>query len=82
MYHKVKEQPYMTKNEAAECYPDMYTLMQRDNRDMYDPAGTVLYIGDDFDELFSLMINSNIPLGLVIEGLNHQHSLGGIVIGE
>jgi hypothetical protein len=45
--------------------------------------GTILYIGDDDDELFSLITKFDDPyLCGVVEGLNHQWSLGGIVVGE
>ena len=82
MYKKVEGNPHMTMHEASEYFPDSYILMQRDNRDIFDPAGSILYVGDDYDELFSLMMDTDTPLGLVIEGLNHQRSLGGIVVGE
>ena len=82
MYWKVEEDLHMTRSEVVERYPDNYVLIQRDNRDMYDPAGKVLYLGDNFDELFSLMMKTDVPLGLVVEGLNHQRSLGGIAVGE
>jgi hypothetical protein len=77
MYKKVEGNPYMTMHEASERYPDNYVLMRRDNKDIYDPAGILPYIGDNYDELFSLMMESDVPLGLVVEGLNHQRSLGG-----
>ena len=82
MYSRVEENLHMTRSEVSERYPDSYILMQRDNRDLFDPAGNILFIGDNYDELFSLMMRSDIPLGLVVEGLNHQYSLGGIVVGE
>ena len=82
MYKKIEPIPRMTRNEASERYPDNYILIQRDSRDIFDPVGNVLYIGDNYDELFSLMMDSDVPLGLVVEGLNHQRSLGGIVVGE
>ena len=82
MYKKVEGSPHMTMHKASEYYPDSFVLMQMDNRDIFDPAGIVLYQGDNYDELFSLMMNEEIPLGLVVEGLNHQRSLGGIVVGE
>jgi hypothetical protein len=82
MYIKIEPALRMTRNEASERYPDKYILLQRDNRDMFDPIGIVLYIGDNYDELFSLMMNFDVPLGLVVEGLNHQRSLGGIAVGE
>ena len=81
MYKKIIECPHMTMHEASECYPDNYILMQRDNRDIFNPSGIILYIGDNYDELYSLMMKINVPLGLVFEGLNHQRSLGGVVVG-
>jgi hypothetical protein len=78
MYRKVEDTPHMTMHEASERYPDNFILMQMDNRDIYDPAGIVLYLGDNYNELFSLMMKFDVPLGLVVEGLNHQRSLGGI----
>ena len=82
MYRKVEDTPHMTMHEASERYPDNFILMQMDNRDIYDPAGIVLYLGDNYNELFSLMMKFDVPLGLVVEGLNHQRSLGGIAVGE
>ena len=62
-------------HEASEQYPDNYILMQMDDRDIFDPAGIILYTGDSFDELFSLMVNNDVPLGLVVEGINYQRSI-------
>ena len=81
MYRVIEQSPHMTENEACLKYPDSYILMQRDNRDMFDAAGIVLYIGDDGDELFSLQVNLPVPLGVVIEGVHLQHSFGGLVVG-
>jgi hypothetical protein len=72
----------MTCNEVAERYPKDYILMQRDNRDLFDPAGVVLYVGDNFTELFGLQVDLDIPLGIVVEGSYHRCSLGGLVVGE
>ena len=82
MYQKIEGNPRMTRNEAAERYPDMFILMKRENRNTFDPVGLVLFIGDDFDELFSLQVDLPVPLGVVIEGVNLQRSLGGIVVGQ
>ena len=68
----------MSVNEASERYPDSYVLMQKESRDTFDPIGIVLYVGDCFDELFALQVNDDIPLGIVVEGLNHTRSLGGV----
>ena len=82
MYQRVDDSQRMSIHEASQLYPDSYILMQMDNREFFNPTGTVLYVGDDGDELFSVQVRSSIPLGLVVEGLNHQRSMGGIVVGE
>ena len=82
MYSRIDENPHMTMHEASELYPDSFILMQMDDRSLFNPSGIVLFVGDDGDELFSIQVNSNIQLGLVVEGLNHQRSLGGVVVGE
>ena len=82
MYKKLEPPPHMTRSEASRRYPDNYILMQRDNRDMYDPPGLVLYIGDNRNELFALQVDLKIPLGVVIEGINLMRSLGGFLVGE
>ena len=82
MYKAVKERLKMTENQASEHYPNSYILMQRDNRDTFDPVGIVLYVGDDFDELFSLQVDLPVNLGIVIEGVNisSRLTLGDLVI--
>ena len=82
MYSRVEGSPRMSRNEACLAYPDSYVLMQKVDRDMLDSIGLVLYVGDDGDELFSLQVNLPVPMGVVIEGINLQRSLGGIVVGE
>ena len=82
MHKEIKEKPRMTINEAMVLYPDNYILMQMDSRELSNTMGTVLYIGDNHSELFSMHANSKIPLGLVFEGVNLQRSLGGIAVGE
>ena len=82
MYRKVEGSPIMTRNEAMERYPDSYILMQKDkDNDLFDPAGIVLYIGDDGDELFSLQVKLPVRRGAVYEGINVQRNcLGGVVV--
>ena len=82
MYRKIENSPKTTMNLVSEQYPDSYILMQRDNRDTFDPLGTVLYIGDDFDELFSLQVDLPVSLGVVIEGINisNRLTLGDLVL--
>ena len=82
MYQRIENNQRMTMHEASERYPDSYILMQMDDRELFNPTGIVLYVGDNGDELFSVQVRSSIPLGLVVEGLNHQRSMGGIVVGE
>jgi len=84
MYEAVKGSPRMTQNQATEHYPDHYILMQQDNQyELYDPMGTVLYIGDDGDELFSLQVKLPVPRGCVNEGINIQkRCIGGVVVGN
>jgi hypothetical protein len=82
MYQKIESSMRMTESEATERYPDKYILMQMDNRDTFDPSGIVLYVGDDFDELFSLQIDLPVRLGVVIEGINisSRLTLGDLVV--
>jgi len=82
MYQRIEENRRMTENEACLQYPDHYILMQRDESDVFDPVGIVLFIGDNGDELFSLQVSLPVSHGVVIEGLNHRRSLGGIVVGN
>ena len=82
MYRKIEPTLRMTVNEASEKYPNEHILMQMDSKNLSNDMGTVLYVGDDGDELFSLVMKFNDPsLYRVIEGLNHLRSLGGIVVG-
>ena len=83
MYKKIEESSKMTANEACLKYPDDYILMKMDNRELFNPTGIVLYIGDDGDELFSIQVKLPVPLGVVIEGINisRRLSLGGLVVG-
>ena len=59
--------------------PDSYILVHRDS--MYDEMGTVLYVGDDMGELLTLRLSINEPFCGIVEGLNLQRSLGGVVVG-
>ena len=82
MYEKIEGNKRMTANEASELYPDSFIVMRMDNMDISSRIGTVLYIGDNDDELFSLVMKFEDPsLCGVVEGLNHRCSLGGIVVG-
>ena len=82
MYRKIEGSPHMTRNQAAEEYPNDYILMKRDNRDTFDPSGIILYVGDDFDELFSLQVDLPVRLGVVVEGINisRRLTLGDLVV--
>jgi hypothetical protein len=83
MYQKIEGNLRMTVNEASEKYPDSFVVIRRDNKDLSNMIGNILYVGDNFNELFSLISTFDDPsLCGVIEGLNHQCSLGGVVVGE
>ena len=79
MYQKVKEEPRMTDIEGSIRYPDSYIIMRRDNMD--SETGTVLYLGDNMGELISLAYTLEESFYGIVEGLNHQRSLGGVVVG-
>jgi len=82
MYRKIEPALQMTRNEATERYPNDYILIRwRNNHNPSDDIGTVLYVGDDDGELFSLVTKLNDPSCGVSEGLNLQRSLGGLVVG-
>ena len=82
MYRKIEPALRITANEASERYPDSYILMRMDSMNPSDDMGSVLYIGDDDDELFALLMKLDDPsICGVTEGLNHRRSLGGVVVG-
>jgi hypothetical protein len=81
MYIKIEPTSRMTANEASEHYPDSFIVTQMDSMDLADDVGTVLYVGDNRRELYTLIVSLNQPFCGVIEGLNHQRSLGGVVVG-
>jgi len=80
MYRKIEPPIRMARHEASEHYPDNFIIMQMDSMDLSDDIGTVLYVGDNRRELYALVISLNKPFCGVIEGLNHQRSLGGVVV--
>jgi len=83
MYRKIEPPLRMTKNEASERYPDSYFLIRMDSTNLSNDMGTVLYVGDDGDELFSFGMKLEDPTNCgVSEGLNLHRSLGGVVVGE
>jgi hypothetical protein len=82
MVTKIEPALRMTSSEAAERYPDSYILIRMDSINPSNDMGTVLYVGDDGDTLFSLAMQLDDPsLCGVTEGLNHRRSLGGVVAG-
>lgn len=71
----------MTFNEASSKYPDSYIIMQSDN--MTSDMGTVLYVFDTMDEAYEKLAELvDMNLCGVVEGLHHQRSLGGVVVGS
>jgi hypothetical protein len=82
MYKKIEPALRMTGNEASERYPDNYILIRWDNMNPSDDTGTILYVGNDGEELFSLVMKLDDPTNCgVSEGINLQRSLGGVVVG-
>jgi hypothetical protein len=83
MYTEVEGHPRMSPNEAAERYPDSYYIMRMDNRKLTrHMMGTMLYVGDDQEEMISVLTNLADPnLCVLSEGLHLQSSLGGVVVG-
>ena len=83
MYKKIEPTLRMTANDAYERFPDSYIIMRMDSMKLSNDMGTVLYVGDNRGEMFSLVMKLDDPnLCGVMEGLNLQRSLGGIVVGE
>jgi len=82
MYWNVESGLRMTENEASAQYPDSFIIMRMDSMDASNQMGTVLFIGDDYDELASFIMSFDDPSNCgVIEGLNHRRSLGGVLVG-
>jgi hypothetical protein len=72
----------MTSNDASARYPDSYIIMRWDSMNPSDDMGTVLYVGDNRREIYSLVMKLEDPTNCgVTEGLNHRRSLGGVVVG-
>ena len=79
MYQRICDGQRMTDNEASVNYPDNYILVRRDS--MNSVMGTVLYVGDNMGELISLAMSQYDSVYGIVEGLNYQRSLGGVVVG-
>ena len=81
MYKIIEKTQRMDYTEASEHYPDSFIIMSMDN--ITSDMGTVLYIGDNRREIYSLLGQlKDTPFCGVIEGINHQQSLGGVFVGE
>ena len=71
----------MTYNEASVKYPESYIIMQLDS--MTSDMGTVLYVFDTRSEAYEKLAElDNSILCCIVEGLHHQRSLGGVVVGS
>jgi len=82
MYKKIESTQRMTDDEASAMYPDDFILFRCDKNVISNAIGTILYVGDNYGELFRLASGLEAPsLCVVLEGLNHQRSLGGVVVG-
>ena len=75
MYEKIEENLRMTYIEASAKYPDSYIIMRMD--DYISQMGTVLYVGDNQNELAAVLMQlENQNHCGIIEGLNyHRNSL-------
>jgi hypothetical protein len=84
MYKKIEQSPILSMHEASEIYPDDHILLQMNEAYMLNPVGIVLYVGDDFSELFALQVDLPVTRGIVFEGINLQrrYSLGGLVVDK
>ena len=81
MYRKIEPTLRMTRNEASARYPDEFIIMQMDSMDLSDDVGTVLYVGDNQRELFTVVVSIGSPLTGVVDGINYyRNCLGGVVV--
>ena len=82
MYKKIEPALRMTRNDASARYPDEFIIMQMDSMDLSDDVGTVLYVGDNREELYPVITSLNLNYCGVVAGLNYyRNSLGGVVVG-
>ena len=80
MFRKLDPPLELTIDISCAKYPDEYILMRMNSKKFSETTGTVLYVGDDGDELFTLAMTLSEPsLCRVHEGFNLQRSLGGVV---
>jgi len=79
MYREVNKQ--MTDNQAVKDFPNSYIAMRRnDNR--LAQEGLALYEGDNEEELFDMILKRlDKSRCIIIEGVNHRRSLGGLLKG-
>jgi len=83
MYRKIEPALRMTRNEASERYPDEFIIMQMDSMKLSDDVGTVLYVGDNDQEISALVVRLGLPFSGVVEGLNYyRNDLGGVVVND
>jgi hypothetical protein len=81
MYKKIEPPLRMTANEASARFPDEFIIMQMDSMKLSDDVGTVLYVGDNDQEISALVVRLGLPFSGVVEGLNYyRNSLGGVVV--
>ena len=84
MYRKIDPPIRLSGFEACEMFPDECVLVRADDRNPCNSGMvTVLFVGDDFYELFSLIkfFDDSNNCG-VLEGANLKRriSLGGVVV--
>ena len=81
MYRQAEETIRGRPNAISEMFPENFCLVRMDNRREMQPVCEVLYIGDDFSELFGLQVEMEDSHLVVVEGRNIRvrNSWGGIV---
>ena len=81
MYWPAEETVRNRPNEISDLFPDNYCLVRMDNRREMHPVCEVLYIGDNFSELFGVQVDMEDSHLVVIPGrnINIRNSWGGIV---
>ena len=77
VYRKLEPALRMTNIDASERFPDEYFIIRLDNQKALNQMGTVLYVGNDGEELFGLALRFDDPTNCrVSEGTNLQRAWG------
>ena len=81
MYRQAQEAIRLRPNAISEMFPDNYCLVRMENRREMHPVCEVLFIGDDFSELFALQVDMEDSHLVVLTGrhIELRNSWGGLV---